>query len=614
MKFIFFSRTSIRIKIVLLLWASFAVLVFALTSLAFVHFKKKLEQEFWARNARVLGQIDSTMRELEGTVDRINLSAIEYFHQQVELRGMLDTEELKKLARKMGVTHFYATDRNGKFIRTTDTTIGEIGEQGLFDFCDEYRSLITDPGSIQKTPILTSHPYGTAFKFLMRASHDGKYILEAGMHLTFISSILEATLKNELSIQRVGIYTPSGQMLGEINRDPSIKPGPSISLPSSPEDIERDADGNFVIFRRVAAATQNCCECKVKNITVGGGDEYYYWISATADPSALYASIAQSRNQIIVLGASVFLFFVMIGWGLGDRIARRFISLENQIGVVTSTRDFSKRIKLDGRDEIAKTAGDVNALLATVEQASREALEAAEHKNVATVARRIAHDLRSPIAALSAAVRMKSLSPETRDQFVVESLDRISAMATGLARGELGGAKLYQKSSTVSDAVCRVYETKKLEFADRAVHWELQVPAGLQDQLLPGTGDEWFRVISNLVNNAFESVEGGIEPRIALTMAIDAKRAVIELSDNGKGMDASVVAKLGQEGFSFGKQNSSTSGAGVGVASIKALLQKWGGTLTYRSTPGRGTTAIISVPLAEQPAAGANEVQHPPIS
>jgi signal transduction histidine kinase len=588
---------KLKYKVFLLILVGFTSLILGLTGIFAHQFGRHLEREFNSRQSGLMSQLGINLVEIEKTVDIITASAVHFLQSEVSLKGVPDNQTLAKMAKDLGVTHLYVTDSTGKFIRSTDYTLDQLGSTGLFDFCSEYRNLLADHRLAEKTPILPSFPYTGAYKFYMRASRDGKNVLEAGMHLTFVSSILQSTLENDTTIQRVGIYTPSGQMLGEINRDKKVAAGPAIDIPSSVGEPIKDRAGMLTFFKKVPSGTQNCCECKVKNITEGGSGEYFYWIAATVDPSSLAAAIKEGRSKIFLLGLSVLLVFIVIGWFMGDRIAHRFLSLESQVGEIIKTKNFKRRVSLEGRDEIASTAGSINHLLETVEQSNKEALAAAEHKNLATVARRIAHDLRSPIAALNAAVRMQNLSSEVRNEFVVESLNRISAMAKGLARGEISGPKLNLGSTPVSDAICRVFETKKLECADRTAEWALNVPQGLEDKMLPGTGDEWFRVISNLVNNALESVDQSTKPRIELSVAVDGARANIQLVDNGQGMSSETLARIGEEGFSVGKEGSADSGAGVGVASSRDLLSTWGGTLTYRSVQGMGTTAVISVPL-----------------
>lgn len=58
-------------------------------------------------------QIGHTISQLEVTADLINKSAIEYLFEYEQKKGLPTTEELKGLATKLGISHFYITNNQG---------------------------------------------------------------------------------------------------------------------------------------------------------------------------------------------------------------------------------------------------------------------------------------------------------------------------------------------------------------------------------------------------------------------------------------------------------------------------------------------------------------------
>lgn len=66
----------------------------------------------------------------------------------------------------------------------------------------------------------------------------------------------------------------------------------------------------------------------------------------------------------------------------------------------------------------------------------------------------------------------------------------------------------------------------------------------------------------------------------------------ISISDQGVGIDAVTLARLGEPFFT-----TRATGTGLGVAVVKSIARAHSGTLTLRSRPGRGTCATLRLPL-----------------
>ena len=61
------------------------------------------------------------------------------------------------------------------------------------------------------------------------------------------------------------------------------------------------------------------------------------------------------------------------------------------------------------------------------------------------------------------------------------------------------------------------------------------------------------------------------------------------ISDNGKGIPVHILEKIGIKGFSYGKENISTAGSGIGLHYAIETLKYWGGDLKISSIQNQGT-------------------------
>ena len=125
------------------------------------------------------------------------------------------------------------------------------------------------------------------------------------------------------------------------------------------------------------------------------------------------------------------------------------------------------------------------------------------------------------------------------------------------------------------------------------------------DRLLLG------QAVSNLLENAHSHAPGAA---VRVSLEQQAGRALLSVHDNGPGVDAGVLARLGEAFYrpdsarsrdSARSQNSATrsvqgGGHGLGLAIVRHVARLHGGTLTLESAPGQGFTATLRLPLSVQ--------------
>jgi signal transduction histidine kinase len=94
----------------------------------------------------------------------------------------------------------------------------------------------------------------------------------------------------------------------------------------------------------------------------------------------------------------------------------------------------------------------------------------------------------------------------------------------------------------------------------------------------------------NLVGNALEATTSGGDVEVEINEV--ARSARIAVRDSGRGMAPEVLERLGTPFFTTRDE-----GTGLGVVVARATFAQHGGSLVYSSEPGRGTTALGTLPL-----------------
>ncbi|BBO76298.1 hypothetical protein DSCW_37150 [Desulfosarcina widdelii] len=146
------------------------------------------------------------------------------------------------------------------------------------------------------------------------------------------------------------------------------------------------------------------------------------------------------------------------------------------------------------------------------------------------------------------------------------------------------------------------YDLKK-KFDFRHIRIERRYDAGMP--FVPCAATEIEQVVLNLLRNAAQAMREGEapvpSPCITLHLRKESDFAVIEIADNGPGMDETRIKRIFEPFFTT-KEVGVGTGLGLSV-SYFIVTSNHGGAMTAESTPGEGASFIIRLPLVD-PSAG----------
>jgi signal transduction histidine kinase len=249
-------------------------------------------------------------------------------------------------------------------------------------------------------------------------------------------------------------------------------------------------------------------------------------------------------------------------------------------------------------------------LTSEIEAAEKKIREQSRQSAILDVSKQVAHDIRSPLSALNMVMTTLTTLPEDERILVRNAISRINDIANNLLqKGKQENLSLNSQSNSIENnltvelipvLVDMLVSEKRMqyrEFSGLNIEVELRDSFGAFSLI---NSAQLKCVLSNLVNNAVESFEKQVGCVLISVVKIN-RHVVISITDNGKGIPAHLIEKLGKEQLSFGKDASDKSGSGLGLYHAKQTILHLGGSLEILSTEGKGTTISIKLNLADSP-------------
>lgn len=212
------------------------------------------------------------------------------------------------------------------------------------------------------------------------------------------------------------------------------------------------------------------------------------------------------------------------------------------------------------------------------------------------IARTIAHEVRNPLTNISlAAEQLQEMMDHNKDsQVLLDMISRNGTRINQLVSDLLNATRFAQLEFQERDINDLLEETLELA-KDRINLNQIKVEKTYTKEPCHALVDaEKIKfALLNIIVNAIEAMENGTGVLQLITKKID-RKCLIEIRDNGKGMDEGILQNLFEPYFT-NKQK----GHGLGLTNTQNIIFNHKGSINVNSKPGLGTTFLIILNLSE---------------
>lgn len=260
----------------------------------------------------------------------------------------------------------------------------------------------------------------------------------------------------------------------------------------------------------------------------------------------------------------------------------------------------NRNLQVSNRD-LAKSNQALQAQVAERNRAERALKEADRRKDEFLAI--LAHELRNPLAALSASARLLGLQAQ-KPEFAAMASSSIQRQVTHMARllDDLLDV------SRISHGVMQL-QLDKVELADvvrsaaEMVRPQLEAKQQALDTVLPevpapvmADAVRLIQVLANLLSNSVKYSPDG--SRIEMRLEVQEREVSVAVRDNGAGIEP---GRLEQVFDMFYQVSKAQGGLGIGLALVKGLVELHGGRIRAHSDgAGQGSEFVLTLPRVHE--------------
>ena len=261
-----------------------------------------------------------------------------------------------------------------------------------------------------------------------------------------------------------------------------------------------------------------------------------------------------------------------------------------------SKGDLSARVRVRGNNEFAGLARAFNSMSERLEQLDKSRSQFVSNAS---------HELKTPLSTMKILIETLMYQdppdPGMTKEFlgdVNKEIDRLNRIVSDLLTlvNIDNGMKLNAAELDIGNLVQE--QVKRLSPLARENGIELDCAA---KEPLEVSGDalKLQQVVYNIIDNAIKYTPRGGE--VHCSVARSGRKAVIRVADTGVGIPEEDLPHIFDRFYRVDKARSrETGGTGLGLSIVKQFVLLHGGTIDAKSAPGKGSTFVIELPLAEK--------------
>ncbi|MBN3584258.1 two-component sensor histidine kinase [Algoriphagus aestuarii] len=313
----------------------------------------------------------------------------------------------------------------------------------------------------------------------------------------------------------------------------------------------------------------------------------------------LNSLISDVLSNIFNAFVVIFILFLIVSYFVSKNLTFPFKLLTQKLKA--TNLENNEPMYWGSKDEIGLLVNEYNNMLFKLES-SKKVLASTEKESAwREMAKQVAHEIKNPLTpmklTLQHLLRLQGAGQLDDHERLKKSLETLIHQVDALS-GIASSFSTFAKMPLPKNDLMNFKDVlnQVLELFKNDERLNLYFKDDSYTDNIPIIGDDklFGRVISNLIINGVQAVEGDRKPEIKIWLWMSDQAVFLEITDNGNGIPPELRDKIFIPNFSTKSQ-----GSGLGLAIAKSGVETAGGKIWFETEMNVGTTFYLTFPLLE---------------
>lgn len=298
-------------------------------------------------------------------------------------------------------------------------------------------------------------------------------------------------------------------------------------------------------------------------------------------------------SRLSIVYFFMFAIAIALAYFLSSYITRSIKTITDKMKRTQLYKRNEKILLNSGSAELQILVDAYNNMIDELEESAVKLARSEREQAWREMAKQVAHEIKNPLTPMRLSVqsferRFDENDPKVKEKLkeysdsLIQQIDVMSSIASAFS----DFAKMPQQKKEKIEVIGVVKMALDIFKEDNIIYQpkEEELYAYLDKTQL-------IRIVTNLIKNAIQATEDTDTPKVVVTVYESNANVIIEVADNGKGIEQTVEALVFEPKFT-----TKTSGMGLGLPMIKRIIEAYEGSIKFVSQPGKGTVFTVILP------------------